>query len=141
VIQPTIDAFFQRYADAYCQYQTDRLLDMFALPCMLLTDNSKHIIVDQDTGRGLLERLFKAYQQLQMEHLQHEITSMVKLSDSLYFVSVQGRFFLNDNRLLLQCHTSYTLQNKGTEWKIVAVVMDDEEEELQRLGVVLEPVL
>ncbi len=140
-MQPTIEAFFQQYADAYCQYQTDRLLEMFALPCMLLTDNSKQVIVEQETGRGLLERLFNAYQQLQMDHLQHEITSMVKLSDSLYFVSVQGRFFLADNRLLLQCHTSYTLQIQHSEWKIVAVVTDDEEKELQRLGVVLEPML
>ncbi|KKO46142.1 hypothetical protein WG68_07255 [Arsukibacterium ikkense] len=138
---PTIEAFFQQYADAYCQYQTDQLLQMFSLPCMLLTDSSKHVILEQQMGRSLLERLFKAYQQLQMDHLRHEITSMVKLSDSLYFVSVQGRFYLADNRLLLQCHTSYTLQKQSDGWKIVAVVMDDEEQELQRLGIMLEPVL
>jgi len=128
-----IEPFFQRYANAYSEYQLTPLLELVALPCMLLADDSKMVFSDQQSLRQYVEQQFEQYRHVGVSRVSFRLQSQVRLSENLRFVSVYWYFYGPDQQVLFTCHTSYTLQSHQDHWSIVAIITDDEHAAYQRV--------
>lgn len=128
-----IEPFFQRYADAYSNYQLSPLLELVSLPCMLLADESKLMFSEPESLRQYFAQQFEQYRQVGVSRVSFRLQSQVRLSESLRFVSLYWYFYGKGDQVLFTCHTSYTLQSQQGDWQLVALVTDDEQAAYQRV--------
>lgn len=128
-----IEPFFQRYANAYSNYDLSPLLELVSLPCMLLADENKTVFSEQQNLRQHFEQQFEQYRQIGVSRVSFRLQSQVRLSENLRFVSLYWYFHGKDDKVLFTCHTSYTLQSRHDSWGLVAIITDDEQAAYQRV--------
>ncbi|MDX3773732.1 DUF4440 domain-containing protein [Chromatiaceae bacterium AAb-1] len=127
-----VDSFFQQYAAAYSSYDSTVLTELFSLPCLLLADEHKSLLTDEDLLARHIEHQFAQYRKLNVVRVSFRVQNQVRLADNMAFVSLYWRFLDAQEQILFTCHASYTLQMKDQQWYLVAIVTDDESAAYQR---------
>lgn len=122
----TIADFFQHYARAYVNADTEAFGQFISLPCMLLSGDNKTLLIDEDSLQNHILLQVEKYRQLGVVDANPILQHQLRLSEQLQFVSIYWRFFDATAKILFTCHTSYTLQKCQQQWKVVAIILDDE---------------
>lgn len=125
--------FFQQYAQAYINSELESFGQLISLPSMLLAGDNKTLLTDTDSLQGYLLSRIEKYRELGVVHADFVLQHQLRLSEQLQFVSLYWRFFDSGSKVLFTCHTSYTLQRRGEQWQVVAIILDDEDAAYQRI--------
>lgn len=127
-----VDQFFQQYAAAYSAYDKATLAPLFSLPCLLLEDEYKNLLLDDEALDKHLEHQFALYRKLNIASMAYRVQNQIRLSENMAFVNLYWRLLDEQGKVLFTCHASYTLQMKEQQWYLVAIVTDDESAAYQR---------
>lgn len=122
----TVVLFFQQYAAAYVNADVASFEQLVSLPCMLLSGDSKTILIDSGSLSEHVLSQVEKYRQLGVVHADFVLQHQLRLSDQLQFASLYWRFYDSTNQIVFTCHTSYTLQWQQGRWQLVALILDDE---------------
>ena len=130
----TIANFFQHYTEAYVNADTQAFGQFISLPCMLLAGDSKTLLMDEDSLHNHILSQVEKSRQLGVVDAEPILQHQLRLSEQLHFVSLYWRFFDASTKVLFTCHTSYTLQKCQQQWKVVAIILDDEQAAYNRVA-------
>ncbi|MCC5853991.1 MAG: hypothetical protein JJU30_14240 [Alkalimonas sp.] len=125
-MRQAVEQFFQEYADAYSSFDVDKVTELFSLPCLFLTDDSKLMMAELSSLEKTIRHQFDLYRSLGVAQVKNRVQHLVRLSESMVFVSLYWYFCDANGKVLQNCHTSYTLQRSGDLWRLVSVMIDDE---------------
>lgn len=130
----TLTEFFQRYASAYVNADTQAFGQFISLPSMLLAGDKKTILADTDSLHNHVLSQVEKYRQLGVIDAEPVLQHQLRLSEQLQFASVYWRFYDDAGKVLFTCHTSYTLQKSQEQWQVVAIILDDEQAAYNRVA-------
>lgn len=125
-MRQAVEQFFQDYADAYSSFNVEQVTELFSLPCLFLTDDSKLMMGETASLEKTVRHQFNLYRSLGVAQVKNRVQHLVRLSESMVFASLYWYFCDANGKVLQNCHTSYTLQRSGDHWRLVAVMIDDE---------------
>lgn len=120
--------FFNRYSKAYSNHDVGAIVDCFAIPSIVMTDSKKIIFIKEDMLQDKIDAVICRYEELGIRRAEAEIAQVLTLSATMRFCNVDWLFYSAEDELLFECEASYTLQVEDDVFKIVALVVNDEED-------------
>lgn len=121
-----VNNFFAEYSAAYTNYDADKIVTMYSVPSLIMSDDAKVAINDRYGLKENTEHVLSLYKEVGMKSVSPSICHILKLSDKMRFVTLDWSFLSANNEVIFNCKTSYTLQLSDDGFKIVAIVVDDE---------------
>ena len=126
-------AFFERYAEAYEKYDPKAVAELYFIPAVIMSDDSKDVFTTNADVTMYVERLMDKLRLIGAAKFNPDVCQTMRLSENILFSNVKWDFSTEDNQLIFSCFVSYTLQSIDGELKVVVTVMDDEEREIAKV--------
>lgn len=129
-----IEQFFKGYATTLDQGLLVQLSDFSGKSLVFVTDDTKQICHSDAEIINVHETILKALQAGSVTKHVPKIIQSMRLSESVLFVKVRWDLYDQNEKLLFSCYCSYTLQtDEETLFKILVIVLDDEQKQLSKL--------
>lgn len=125
--------FFDDYARAYERYDAQAVAEMYFVPAVIMSDESKNVYTSHEAIAGVIDELMDSLQSIGVVMCEADVCQTMRLSENIMFSNVKWTFKDVKEQKLFSCFVSYTLQSVGESLKIIVSVIDDEERELERL--------
>ncbi len=129
----TVERFFQDYTEAYLTGELTRFEQLVSTPSLLLAGEHKTLLTDSSSLHQHVLHTVERYRALGVEHADFVLQHQLRLSEQLQFASLYWRFYAAGGKVLFTCHTSYTLQKCQARWRVVAIILDDEQAAYDRV--------
>lgn len=126
-------AFFDEYARAYESYNAASVAEMYFVPAVIMSDESKNVFTSVDDLAGHVQELMNKLQQVGVVRIDPEVCQTMRLSENIMFSNVNWKFSDVQGQKIFSCFVSYTLQQVDDHLKVIVSVIDDEERELAKL--------
>lgn len=126
-------AFFDEYAAAYEKYDANAVAEMYFLPAVIMSDDTKNVYTDHGAIAEVIDELMDKLQSIGVEICEADVCQTMRLSENIMFSNVKWFFKNQEEEVLFSCFVSYTLQFENESLKIIVSVIDDEERELEKL--------
>lgn len=125
--------FFNQYAEAYEKYDPDAVAEMYFLPAVIMSDDTKNVYTSHDAISVAIDELMDKLQSIGVTFIEADVCQTMRLSENIMFSNVKWFFKDVNEATLFTCFVSYTLQLDNESLKIIVSVIDDEERELEKL--------
>ena len=111
-------AYFDRYAAAFSEYDEDRLVSFFHVPCLMVNGRAVVLLPDPGTVRGNVEGLLRYHRDEGVELARVESVRSESLGPSLAIARVDWHVRRAD-RPAWEFANTYNLARSDGDWKIV----------------------
>ena len=126
-------AFFDEYARAYESGDAMAVADMYFVPAVIMSEESKNVFTNNEDIAGHIQELIDKLQDVGVAGIDPEVCQTMRLSENILFSNVNWKFTDLQGQHIFSCFVSYTLQVVDDRLKIIVSVIDDEERELAKL--------
>lgn len=129
-----IQSFFDSYARAVKEFNTKALVQHYAMPCLITSDDAHAAFTEFSRLEGIINQGFYFYRQHGITHVVPELRSKLRISDHIAQVKVRWVYYNQANRPVYDCDYHYLLHfAKDGHWQIQAAVSVNEKDKMQAL--------
>jgi hypothetical protein len=127
----SINAFFEQYGKALENYDTKHLSLRYAIPCIMLSDDSATTFTESSKLEGLFNQGANFYKQFGIVHARPEVWSKRPVSEKIAHAKVNWQYYNEQNQPVYNCDYFYILRyDKSNKWKIEMSVSINEKERM-----------
>ena len=117
----TLDAFFDRYCNAFASYDVGALAKLVHLPCLISSGPDLVALQEPRELRTRFERQFERHREAKVSNASFEVMATRRLAPRITRADVRWTFRTQDGMDLPSFGLSYTLVSPETGWKIATV--------------------
>lgn len=130
----SIASFFDAYALAVQDFNARALVQLYAMPCLITSDDAHAAFTEPGRLEGIINQGFAFYRHQGIAHAAPDVRSKMRITESLAQVKVRWTYFNADHQPVYDCDYQYLLHlDKNGEWKIQMSVSINEKEKMQSL--------
>lgn len=127
----SINDFFEKYAHALETFDTKHMSMHYAIPCMMLSDDSTNMYTEASKLEGLFNQGTGFYKQFGIAHARPSIWSKRPISERVAHVKLNWQYYDALNQPVYNCDYFYILKlDKNNNWKIEMSVSINEKEQM-----------
>lgn len=129
-----IHSFFDSYARAVGEFNTKALVQHYAVPCLITSDDAHATFTELSRLEGTVNQGFYFYRQQGISRVVPELRSKVRLTDTLAQAKVRWIYYNTAGTPVYDCDYQYLLHlGKDDRWQIQVAVSINEKEKMQAL--------
>lgn len=121
-----IQDYFNRYAAALSGYDSKKLSELWAIPCLIISNGNRASFTDLDTFTTSLEQLNNFYRSLAMKQIQKTVSDISALSTTTLSIKTIDTAYGADGEAIVSWEQSYVLQREEDQWKAIMTIADGE---------------
>ena len=128
-----VEQFFTRYAHVLNNddISTKRLNDYYSFPCILVLDEPQKVFAENNEFASVVKNVLHNYRALGVTTFIPQITKVLSVSTNMTYVAIQWSFKNEADEQVLCLSNSYLLSEIDENYKIVVLIVDEQDEIFQ----------
>lgn len=129
-----LQAFFNQYGQALISFDANNIIDSYATPFLMMSDEQVNAFTDLDVLRNIFGQGATVYQAYGFAKAIPEVKAARSVSGSIIQATVHWRYLNTEGNLIYDCDYEYLLRtNEAKELKIHTTIAINEPEKLAAL--------
>lgn len=121
-----ISDFFKTYARAFSEYDLKKISSLWALPCIVISNEVSVSFSTAAEYEENLEKLCKFYRSVSMAEANKIVLDVSYLTSTTVSARTQDTAFNSDGEAIVSWQQAYVLQRFESGWKAMMTVADGE---------------